>query len=76
MDDQTQQRGPDEANHDRETDLPHARDEKPCVETPDHAHRTNREKVRQAHDDVERGVKDTERIGTPNDLPPGGTTRR
>lgn len=66
----------DETTHDRGTDMPHDRDEKACVETPDHAHRTNREKVRQAHADVERGVKDTERIGTPNDLPPGGTTRR
>jgi len=49
--------------------LPHDRDEsaRPAAENPQHDH--NRKSIRQAHADVESGIEDTERIGTPNDVP-------
>jgi|GEM_PF-4865401 len=49
--------------------LPHDRDEKPqaAAENPQHDH--NRKPMRQAHRDVESGIRDTERIGAPNDVP-------
>jgi hypothetical protein len=59
----------DEVTHDRGTKLPHDRDEaaKPEADTAQRDH--NRTIVRQAHEDVERGLVDTERVGTPNDVP-------
>ena len=52
-----------------EARLPHDRDEKPQA-TPENAqHDHNRRPIRQAHRDVESGIQDTERIGTPNDVP-------
>lgn len=53
--------------------LPHDRDESPA--DPDTApstaaqHDANRAPIRQAHADAESDKQDTERIGTPNDVP-------
>ena len=49
--------------------LPSDRDETPTPPKEDAQHAANREPIRQAHEDVESGIEDTERIGTPNDVP-------
>ena len=49
--------------------LPHDRDESASPPVENAQHRANRAPIRQAHDDVESGVQDTERIGTPGDVP-------
>ncbi len=58
-----------EPPHDPGTDLPHHRDESAAPEREDGHHAANRRIVRQAKDDVEAGIQDTERIGQPNDVP-------
>ena len=52
--------------------LPHDRDESPQPPHEDAQHRKNREPIAQARRDVESGIVDTERIGTPNDVPVQG----
>lgn len=53
--------------------LPADRDARPDdAASPDPQHHANRAPIRQAHRDVESGIKDTERIGTPNDVPTSG----
>ncbi len=52
--------------------LPHDRDESAAPPVENAQHRTNRAPIRQAHEDVESGVQDTERIGTPSDVPSSG----
>jgi len=59
----------DEVSRDRGTGLPHDRDETARPEADTAQRDQNRTIVRQAKEDVERGVLDTERIGTPNDVP-------
>jgi hypothetical protein len=54
---------------DLDAPLPHDRDERSVPADENAQHRQNRETIEQAHDDVESGVQDTERIGTPNDVP-------
>ena len=49
--------------------LPYERDEQAVAPKQDGQHRHNRKPIAQAHQDVESGIKDTERIGTPNDVP-------
>lgn len=49
--------------------LPHDRDEKAEAPVENAQHRENRKPIDQAHRDVEAGIQDTERIGTPNDVP-------
>jgi hypothetical protein len=59
---------------DADAALPHDRDERsrpPAKEDSGH----NRESIEQAHEDVESGIKDTERIGTPSDVPSSGRNR-
>jgi|GEM_PF-2280493 len=51
------------------TPLPHDRDEKAEAPVENAQHRENRKPIDQAHRDVEAGIQDTERIGTPNDVP-------
>ena len=51
------------------TELPHDRDEKATPPVENEQHRANRAQIDQAHRDVESGMEDTERIGTPNDVP-------
>lgn len=65
-----------EVAHDPGTAMPHDRDEsaKPEADTPQRDE--NRTIIRQAHEDVERGLVDTERIGTPNDVPASKKPRR
>ena len=45
------------------------RDEKAEAPVENAQHRENRKPIDQAHRDVEAGIQDTERIGTPNDVP-------
>lgn len=58
---------------DRNAHLPSERDEKagesPGSEAGNPQRDHNRKPIEQAHRDVESGVQDTERIGTPNDVP-------
>ena len=62
--------GRDTAGKSDDTSLPHDRDEKGGNgDENDPQQRANRTATRQAHDDVERGIQDTERIGTPNAVP-------
>ena len=64
---------------DAAAELPHDRDESPQPPHEDAQHRKNREPIAQARRDVESGIVDTERIGTPNDVPvqgEGGAKRR
>lgn len=49
--------------------LPHDLDEHAAAPREDDQHRHNRKPIEQALRDVESGLKDTERIGTPNDVP-------
>ena len=49
--------------------IPSDRDETAAPPREDAQHRANRSSIRQAHADVESGIQDTERIGTPNDVP-------
>jgi hypothetical protein len=50
--------------------LPHERDESPRqAADPARAPAGSREKIEQAARDIERGLVDTERRGTPNDVP-------
>ncbi len=49
--------------------LPHDRDEQPSAVVENAQHRHNRRSMQQAHRDTESPVHDTERIGTPNDVP-------
>jgi hypothetical protein len=49
--------------------LPHDRDESADAPAEDAQHDANRAPMRQAHADVEAGLVDTERRGTPNDVP-------
>jgi hypothetical protein len=58
-----------------EPKLPHDRDESSAPVEEDGQHDHNRKPIAQAHHDVESGVKDTERIGTPNDVPSSGDNR-
>ncbi len=53
--------------------LPHDRDEGKEKQHGGRQREGNRRPIAQAHDDVERGVQDTERIGVPNDVPSSGT---
>lgn len=70
---------PAAAPSDRDAHLPSDRDEKAGDEAgtqagnPQHDH--NRKAILQAHEDVESGVQDTERIGTPNDVPSSTANR-
>ncbi len=52
------------------TALPADRDEHPHAPKEDGQHRANRDVIGQARRDVESGIQDTERIGTPSDVPP------
>ncbi len=52
--------------------LPSDRDEKPSSPTENAQHRQNRQVIEQGRRDVESGLEDTERIGTPNTLPSSG----
>jgi hypothetical protein len=49
--------------------LPHERDESPRQADPARAPAGPTEKIEQAARDIERGLVDTERRGTPNDVP-------
>lgn len=49
--------------------LPHDRDERARPPVENAQHRANRAVGEQAHADVESGAQDTERYGTPNDVP-------
>ena len=57
---------------DDEKSLPHDRDEKPEIPVENAQHGENRKSIDQAHDDVESGIQDTERIGIPSDVPSSG----
>jgi hypothetical protein len=57
------------APSDADAPLPHDRDESSHPAKEDAQHRHNRKPIEQARRDVESGIKDTERIGTPNDVP-------
>ena len=71
------QNGPMDAGRDKDrkgagndTALPHDRDERRRDgDENDPQRQGNRNTTRQAHDDVESGIQDTERIGTPNAVP-------
>jgi hypothetical protein len=58
---------------DRDAHLPHDRDEKAGEDrgsaAGDLQHDHNRKTIEQAHEDTESDVRDTERIGIPNDVP-------
>jgi hypothetical protein len=54
--------------------LPHDRDESSQPPKEDGQHRRNRAAIEQARRDTESGLEDTERIGTPNDVPAGTRT--
>lgn len=59
--------------------LPHDRDETTGSASTASAtvHQESRDTVKQAAEDIERGLKDTERRGIPSDVPPGiGKKRR
>lgn len=59
--------------------LPHDRDETTGSASTASAtvHQESRDAVKQAVEDIERGLKDTERRGIPSDVPPGiGKKRR
>ena len=59
--------------------LPHDRDETTGSASTASAtvHQKSRDTVKQAVEDIERGLKDTERRGIPSDVPPGiGKKRR
>ncbi|SCX96559.1 hypothetical protein [Nitrosospira sp. Nsp13] len=63
----------------RELLLPHDRDETTgsASTASATAHQESRDTVQQAVEDIERGLKDTERRGIPSDVPPGiGKKRR
>ena len=64
----------DPASHE-DKPLPHDRDETPQAPVENAQHRENRKPIDQARRDVEAGIQDTERIGTPNDLPSSGDNR-
>jgi hypothetical protein len=64
------------AASDADAPLPHDRDESSHPVKEDGQHRHNREPIEQARRDVESGIKDTERIGTPNDVPTSRHNRR
>jgi hypothetical protein len=53
--------------------LPHDRDETTGSASTGSAtvHQESRDTVKQAAEDIERGLKDTERRGIPSDVPPG-----
>ncbi len=53
--------------------LPHERDETTgsASTASATAHQESRDMVKQAAEDIERGLKDTERRGIPSDVPPG-----
>jgi hypothetical protein len=53
----------------RQAPLPHDRDEQSAPPVEDAQHRHNRRPIVQAQRDVESGLRDTERIGVPNDVP-------
>lgn len=59
----------EEAPSDDHAHLPHDRDERAGAPEDNAQHEDNRESIRQAHDDVESGIEDTERIGTPSNVP-------
>ena len=67
---------PAETARDPGARLPHDHDEsaRPEAQTPQRDE--NRAIVRQAHEDVERGLVDTERIGTPSDVPSANGKKR
>ena len=67
---------PEEIARDRDTRLPHDHDESARPEAETAQRDANRAVVRQAHEDVERGLVDTERVGTPNDVPSSMPKRR
>ncbi|MGI9027199.1 MAG: hypothetical protein ACR2GP_16815 [Burkholderiaceae bacterium] len=56
-------------------ELPHDRDEAAERVHRDGLHKTNREPIEQARRDVESGIVDTERIGTPSDVPTSATRK-
>ena len=66
---------PDAQPSQRDRPLPHDRDEKPQPLVENAQHRENRKPIDQARKDVEAGIQDTERIGTPNDVPSSGDNR-
>ncbi len=55
--------------------LPHERDEKSGSDDATGSGDHPRAPIKQAHDDVESGIQDTERIGTPNDVPSSADQR-
>jgi len=59
----------EEVRQEADAHLPHDRDEKAAPERHDRQHDANRGIIRQAKRDVDAGIVDTERIGTPNDVP-------
>ena len=61
-----------QADSTQDAPLPHDRDERSGPVKEDGQHRHNREPIEQARRDVESGIQDTERIGTPNDVPASG----
>ncbi|MEO8937108.1 MAG: hypothetical protein ABI277_15420 [Burkholderiaceae bacterium] len=69
---QNQDRSGPDADSQRDASLPHERDETAAAPEEDAQHRANRAPMRQAHEDVESGLVDTERMGTPNDVPSSG----
>ena len=60
---------------DLDAPLPHDRDERSAPIEENAQHRQNRETIEQAHADVESGVQDTERIGTPSNVPSSDDNR-
>ena len=61
--------GPEDPGSAQDKLLPHDRDEKAQPPVENAQHRENRKIMEQARRDVESGLQDTERIGTPNDVP-------
>ena len=74
-DDKNARRAAAESTAHRDKPLPHDRDEKAQPPVENAQHRENRKPIDQARRDVESGIQDTERIGTPNDVPSSGDNR-
>ena len=73
MPESTERARPRTTEADDEKSLPHDRDEKRTIPPIENAqHVENREPIDQAHDDVESGIQDTERIGVPSNVPSSG----
>ena len=74
-DDTSRRDTPDDSASQRDKPLPHDRDEKAQPPVENAQHRENRKPIDQARRDVEAGIQDTERIGTPNDVPSSDDNR-